>query len=223
MSMGLVCQQRPPALGAAGRFLVPAPLPGRLLYAEPVRRRMCVRFGGGWIADSHDVILLHEPGCSPVAYFPLAAVTEGVLQPTEYTTRHADLGPTSWYAAQAGHHRRPRAAWRHTDLPDYASELDGRVAFASRAVDAIYEEAPSPAASLPAATSALPSLVDPLTSREQEVLGLLAQGRANRDIAGELVVTIDTVKRHVSHILAKLGAVNRTEAAVRARELNLIE
>jgi LuxR family maltose regulon positive regulatory protein len=65
-------------------------------------------------------------------------------------------------------------------------------------------------------------LAEPLTSREQQVLRLLAVGRANRDIAAELVVTLDTVKRHVTHILAKLGAVNRTEAVARARELNLI-
>jgi LuxR family transcriptional regulator, maltose regulon positive regulatory protein len=72
------------------------------------------------------------------------------------------------------------------------------------------------------ATTAVPGLRDPLTSREREVLGLLAQGRANRDIATELVVTLDTVKRHVSHILAKLSAANRTEAVARARELGLI-
>jgi LuxR family transcriptional regulator, maltose regulon positive regulatory protein len=73
-----------------------------------------------------------------------------------------------------------------------------------------------------AAVGAAPGLPDPLTPREREVLGLLAQGRANRDIAAELVVTLDTVKRHVSHILAKLGAANRTEAVARARDLNLI-
>jgi DNA-binding NarL/FixJ family response regulator len=65
-------------------------------------------------------------------------------------------------------------------------------------------------------------LAEPLTSRERQVLGLLATGQANRGIADELVVSVDTVKRHVTHILAKLGAVNRTEAAARARELNLI-
>ncbi len=83
---------------------------------------------------------------------------------------------------------------------------------------------PKPAESQAAATAVpgLPGLPDPLTSREREVLGLLAQGRANKDIAAELVVTLDTVKRHVSHILAKLAAVNRTEAVARARELNLI-
>jgi LuxR family maltose regulon positive regulatory protein len=68
----------------------------------------------------------------------------------------------------------------------------------------------------------IPGLAEPLTSREQQVLRLLAAGRANRDIAAGLVVTLDTVKRHVTHILAKLGAVNRTEAVALARELNLI-
>lgn len=68
----------------------------------------------------------------------------------------------------------------------------------------------------------LPDLVEPLTSREREVLDLLATGKPNRGIAEELVVTLDTVKRHVSHILAKLGAVNRTEAVARARERNLL-
>jgi LuxR family transcriptional regulator, maltose regulon positive regulatory protein len=72
------------------------------------------------------------------------------------------------------------------------------------------------------AAAAVPGLAEPLTSRERQVLRLLAEGQANRDIAAELVVTVDTVKRHVSHILAKLGAVNRTEAVARARGLNLI-
>ena len=65
-------------------------------------------------------------------------------------------------------------------------------------------------------------IVDPLTSRELEVLEMLAAGRSNQAIAGELVVTLDTVKKHVSHVLGKLGAANRTEAVARARELSLI-
>jgi len=138
--MGLAWQQGPLAPGAIGRFLVPDPLPGRLLYAEPLRRRMRVRFGGAWIADSDDVVLLHEPGRYPVAYFPLSAVTEGALQPDGHTTRHPDLGPTSWYSARAGEHSTPRAGWQHTGLPDHAGELKGRVAFAWRAMDAFYEE-----------------------------------------------------------------------------------
>ena len=71
-------------------------------------------------------------------------------------------------------------------------------------------------------TAAVPGIVEPLTSRELEVLGLLAAGRSNQAIAGQLVVTLDTVKKHVSHVLDKLGAANRTEAVTRARELDLI-
>ena len=66
------------------------------------------------------------------------------------------------------------------------------------------------------------ALVEPLTSRELEVLTMLAAGRSNQAIASQLVVTLDTVKKHVSHVLGKLGAANRTEAVARARELSLI-
>jgi uncharacterized protein (DUF427 family) len=59
--MGLSWQQGPLSPGAIGRFLVPEPLPERLLYAEPLRRRVRVRFGGTWIADSEHVLLLFEP------------------------------------------------------------------------------------------------------------------------------------------------------------------
>ena len=65
-------------------------------------------------------------------------------------------------------------------------------------------------------------IVDPLTSRELEVLEMLAAGRSNQAIARELVVALDTVKKHVGHVLAKLGAANRTEAVARAREMSLI-
>ena len=61
-----------------------------------------------------------------------------------------------------------------------------------------------------------------LTARELEILALLAAGTPNPRIAEELVVTVDTVKKHVSHLLAKLGAANRTEAVTRARQLGLI-
>ena len=70
--------------------------------------------------------------------------------------------------------------------------------------------------------TAVPGLVEQLTSRELEVLEMLAAGRSNQAIASQLVITLDTVKKHVSHILGKLGAANRTEAVARARELSLI-
>ncbi len=65
-------------------------------------------------------------------------------------------------------------------------------------------------------------LVDPLTARELEVLGFLAAGASNQRIAEELVVSLDTVKKHVSHVLGKLGATNRTEAVARARQLAIV-
>jgi LuxR family maltose regulon positive regulatory protein len=72
------------------------------------------------------------------------------------------------------------------------------------------------------AAAAPPGLAEPLTNRELEVLRLLAAGKSNQRIAHDLVVALDTVKRHVTHILGKLGAANRTEAAARARQLGLI-
>jgi uncharacterized protein (DUF427 family) len=139
--VGLSWQQGPLSTGAVGRFLVPEPLPKRLLYVERLRRRMRVRFGGRWIAESERVLLLFEPGRYPVAYFPEAGVAAGLLERTEHTIQHADLGPTSWYIVHAGEqHVAARGAWQHTGLPAYASELQGHVAFAWRAMDGFYEE-----------------------------------------------------------------------------------
>lgn len=62
----------------------------------------------------------------------------------------------------------------------------------------------------------------PLSDREREVLVLLAQGLSNREIAEKLVVTEGTVKNHVSSVLAKLQAENRTQAADIARRRGLV-
>jgi uncharacterized protein (DUF427 family) len=138
--MGLSWQQGPLSSGTVGRFLVPDPLPERLLFAEPLRRRMRVRLGGEWIADSEDVVLLHEPGRYPVAYFPLDDIEPEVLERLETVTDHRDLGPTSWFAVHTTGKTAQRGAWQHTGLPEHARELEGRVAFAWRAMDAFYEE-----------------------------------------------------------------------------------
>ena len=138
--MGLSWQQGPLSSGAIGRFLVPGPLPQRVLYVEPLRRHMRVLFGGAWVADSEHVLLLFEPGRYPVAYFPESDVSPKALERSEHTTRHPDLGLTSWYIVKAGERKAARAAWQHVELPSYASELRERIAFAWRAMDAFYEE-----------------------------------------------------------------------------------
>ena len=91
--------------------------------------------------------------------------------------------------------------------------------------------APSVAAKLVARVAALPEpaagpapqpLVDPLTDRELEVLRHLAAGRSNREIAQAVFLSEGTVKNHVTSILAKLGARDRTQAALRASALGLL-
>jgi DNA-binding NarL/FixJ family response regulator len=64
--------------------------------------------------------------------------------------------------------------------------------------------------------------IDPLSDREREVLVLVAQGYSNREIAGQLVLAEGTVKNHVSNILGKLQAENRTQAADIARRHGLV-
>lgn len=62
-----------------------------------------------------------------------------------------------------------------------------------------------------------------LTPREYDVLRLLVEGLTNRAIAGQLSLSTGTVKIHVQHIIAKLGVADRTQAAVRAVEWNLLQ
>jgi len=85
-----------------------------------------------------------------------------------------------------------------------------------------FGEQPAAARAGRAVAAAVPGLVEQLTARELEILALLAAGTPNPRIAEQLVVTVDTVKKHVSHVLGKLGAANRTEAVTRARQLGLI-
>src|SRR5436189_3614599 len=108
--MGLAWQQGPLATRRLGHFLLADPLPERLLFAEPLRRRMRVRFGGEWVVDSEDVLLLHEPDRYPVAFFPLDRVREAVLVPETRTTRHPELGPTAWFGVRVGDKNAQRAA-----------------------------------------------------------------------------------------------------------------
>jgi DNA-binding NarL/FixJ family response regulator len=65
-------------------------------------------------------------------------------------------------------------------------------------------------------------LFEPLSERELEILGLLADGLTNEEIAQRLTLVVGTVKAHNHHIFGKLGVKNRVQAITRARELGLV-
>lgn len=75
---------------------------------------------------------------------------------------------------------------------------------------------------LPASATVRAPHVEGLSTRELEVLALLSAGMSNQQIADQLIVSVGTVKSHVSNILTKLQATNRTEAVARARAADLI-
>jgi uncharacterized protein (DUF427 family) len=115
-------------------------MPDRVLYAEPLRRRMRAELGGETVVQSDDAILLFEPGRYPVAYFPIDDFAEGALRPIEHRSTHPELGDTAWYEVVGGTRNAARGAWQHIALPDHAAILEGKAALAWRAIDGFYEE-----------------------------------------------------------------------------------
>jgi LuxR family transcriptional regulator, maltose regulon positive regulatory protein len=99
-----------------------------------------------------------------------------------------------------------------------SSEFIGRL---RRALHRTVEPAPLELAR-PARVPLGQGLANPLSDRELEVLALLASGMSNQQIADVLVVALDTVKKHVSHILDKLESASRTQAVARARDLAIL-
>jgi uncharacterized protein (DUF427 family) len=137
--MGLSWQQGPLGKNPNGAFLVPG-LPERLLYAEPLRRRMRAEIGGRTVVESDDAVVLFEPGRYPVAYFPIADFAEGALRPIEHRSEHSELGATAWFEVVGDTRSAARGAWQHIAPPEHAAILRDRVALAWRGMDAFYEE-----------------------------------------------------------------------------------
>jgi uncharacterized protein (DUF427 family) len=137
--MGLSWQQGPLGQHPNGQFLVPE-MPERVLYAEPLRRRMRAVLDGRTVVQSDEAVLLFEPGRYPVAYFPIGDFAPGTLRATDHTSNHPDLGETVWFEVVGGTRRATRGAWQHVALPDHAASLRDKVALAWRVMDAFYEE-----------------------------------------------------------------------------------
>jgi DNA-binding NarL/FixJ family response regulator len=102
---------------------------------------------------------------------------------------------------------------------ELATQLIQRLAGEASQPAAASSQAPPEAQS--AASPAPPSLLEELTPREEEVLGLIARGKTNQEIARSLSISRATAKVHVRRIIAKLGVSDRTQAVVRALELGL--
>jgi uncharacterized protein (DUF427 family) len=81
-----------------------------------------------------------SPAGTPLPTSPKPTSLLTRLRPASAQAKHRDLGPTKWFVVGAGDRETPRAAWEHTALPAYASELQDHVAFAWRAMDSFYEE-----------------------------------------------------------------------------------
>jgi len=102
-----------------------------------------------------------------------------------------------------------RHAYARSTVPEYVATL--LAAFAKQYTSDLH---------LPSSRPDL--LVESLTEREREVLRLLHEGVSNREIAQRLVLSVNTVKRHVYNLCGKLGVQSRTQAIARARTLNLL-
>lgn len=121
----------------------------------------------------------------------------GLAEPEGYLRLFADLGLPMARLLQEARARRV--------YPDYATRILG--AFREGALDHEMHGGTVP---------------EPLSDRERDVLRLLAAGLTNREIGDDLFISPETVKKHVGAIIGKLGVANRTEAAARARDLDLL-
>jgi LuxR family transcriptional regulator, maltose regulon positive regulatory protein len=135
------------------------------------------------------------------------------------------LGEPEQYVRTFADHGEPmgtllRQVVTHGTTPAYVARLLAAIALPGKSVG---EPGPDLGSARERETDLRRQGVEPLTPREFEVLRLLTGGASNQRIAEALTVSEGTVKAHISHILGKLGAHNRTEAVARAREFRLLE
>jgi LuxR family maltose regulon positive regulatory protein len=173
---------------------------------------------------SQSLVALHHAGQSERARL-IAARLFALTEPEGYLRVYLDEGEPmrqALLALLAPHSRKPELA------PSTATYLSKLLAvFEHEKQDASPSVVTAPtgepalsSARQASARSSVPAVS--LTRREQEVLRLLAAGASNQDIAHTLVISLDTVKKHVSNLLGKLGASSRTQAISQARARSLL-
>jgi LuxR family maltose regulon positive regulatory protein len=160
-------------------------------------------------ALSLQALALHARGDAEQALEALARALS-LAEPEDYVRTFVDAGePMAELLC--------KAARRGVAL-DYAK----RLLEASSADGSRFQVSGSGLGGVPAPARHETALVEPLSERELEVLRLVAAGLSNREIADELIVAVGTVKKHTHNVFGKLGVRSRTQAILRAKELNLI-
>ena len=155
------------------------------------------------------LVALHQTGKTDQAHH-VAARLFALTEPEGYVRVYLDEGEPmrqallAWLTARSQHHQQ--------------ASFD--TAYVAKLLAAFESEQHGASTSL---EEAVPLALSPtLTSRERDVLRLLATGASNHEIAQSLVISLATVKKHVGNVLGKLGATNRTQAIVQARLLSLL-
>jgi len=154
-----------------------------------------------------------------------AAYRLGDYENTEiYLTTGLDLCEKGGYADALRRGYLLLAGWRlHHGDREGATAAAGEALRLAQSIDAPHiEQATTAQVNALFAGRAQSSTVDALTERELEILRLIARGLSNQEIADTLVIALQTVKKHTSHIYGKLGVTSRTQAAARAHELGLL-
>ena len=155
------------------------------------------------------LVALHQTGKTDHAHH-VAARLFALTEPEGYVRVYLDEGEPMRQALQA----------LATARSQHHQQASFDTAYVTKLLAAFEHEQHGTSTSLEAAVPL--ALAPILTARERDVLRLLATGASNHEIAQSLVISLATVKKHVSNVLGKLGATNRTQAIVQARLLSLL-
>jgi LuxR family maltose regulon positive regulatory protein len=174
---------------------------------------------------AQSLVALHQAGKAEQARV-VAARLFALTEPEGYLRVYLDAGPPMKRALQSLLTTNPSpqegtAAISRSFVLRLLAAFEHEEHGTSRPLVGAQTLSPSPGL-VPLASAVSPAPLEPLTRREQEVLRLLATGASNQDIAQTLVISLDTVKKHVSNLLGKLGAGNRTQAIALARARSLL-